>query len=68
VIGPAPTPFNLEKLKALAEGPSLLARPVRGQAAQIREGVVVRPMSERTSPELGRVQLKLVSNVYLEKY
>ncbi len=30
VVGPVPTPFNLEKLKALADGPSLLARPVRG--------------------------------------
>ena len=68
VIGPVPAPFNLEKLKALAEGPSLLARPIKGQSPQIREGIVVRPMIERTSPELGRVQLKLVSNVYLEKY
>ena len=68
VIAPVPTPFNLEKLKALAEGPSLLARPIQGPSPQIREGIVVRPMTERTSPELGRVQLKLVSNVYLEKY
>ena len=56
-------PFNLEMLKAMAEGPSLISG-----ANHIREGVVVRPVAERTSPEIGRVQLKLVSNTFLEKY
>lgn len=38
---------------------------VSGQALHVREGVVVRPQVERTVPELGRVQLKSVSEKYL---
>ena len=34
---------------------------------QLREGVVVRPQVERTDPEIGRIQLKLVSDKYLER-
>jgi RNA ligase (TIGR02306 family) len=56
------TPFDLEKILVLAEGPSL----VRG-AEHVREGVVVKPMQERTDPTVGRVCLKVVGNGYLEK-
>jgi len=54
-------PFVEETLKTLAEGPSLVPG-----ADHIREGIVVKPMVERTDPEVGRVQLKIVSNAYLE--
>ena len=35
--------------------------------ANIREGVVITPLIERHVRGLGRLQLKLVSNAYLEK-
>lgn len=54
-------PFDLDKLKQLAEGDSLVSG-----ANHIREGLVVKPIHERTHPEIGRVQLKIVSNRYLE--
>lgn len=54
-------PFDFEALKKSAEGDSL----VEG-ASNIREGVVVRPMKERSSLEIGRLCLKLVGNGYLE--
>ena len=55
-------PFDIEKIKELAEGDSSWPG-----ANHMSEGCVVLPQSERTDPELGRVQLKLVSNRYLEK-
>ncbi len=54
-------PFDLEKLKVMAEGNSLIEG-----ANHIREGVVVRPMTERYTNEIGRLQLKIISNAYLE--
>ena len=36
-------------------------------ADHLREGFVVKPLIERTCPEIGRVQLKVVSNDYLMK-
>jgi hypothetical protein len=55
-------PFDFEKIKALAEGPSAVAG-----AQNIREGIVIEPLTERRLPGLGRVQLKLVSNSFLAK-
>jgi len=55
-------PFNLEKLKIMAEGPSLIEG-----ANHIREGIVVRPTMERWCNEIGRLQLKLISTAYLEQ-
>ena len=52
-------PFVIEKIKELAEGDSSWPG-----AAHIREGVVILPDVERTDSELGRVQLKLVSDRY----
>lgn len=52
--------FNLKKLQGLAEGNSLIEG-----AANIREGIVVRPKNERTTMEIGRLQLKIISNYYL---
>lgn len=43
-----------------AEGQSTLAD-------HVREGCVVKPLVERTHPEIGRVQLKIVGNGYLER-
>lgn len=55
-------PFDFEELKKLADGQSLIEN-----ANHMREGIVIKPMKERTCLEIGRVQLKLVSNVFLEK-
>jgi hypothetical protein len=55
-------PFVVEWIKNLAEGDSSWPG-----AEHKREGVVILPQEERTTSELGRVQLKLVSNRYLEK-
>jgi RNA ligase (TIGR02306 family) len=55
-------PFNMDNLKVLAEGPSLVPG-----ADHIREGIVIHPPIERSHPSIGRVQLKLVSSTYLEK-
>jgi len=55
-------PYDWDALKALAEGKTTVPG-----AEGIREGVVVRPQTERRAPGLGRVHLKLVSNQFLEK-
>lgn len=55
-------PFDIERIKKLAEGDSSWPG-----ANHMREGVVILCHEERTDSELGRVQLKLVSNRYLEK-
>jgi len=54
-------PFDEAKIKDLVEGPSLLPG-----AKNIREGVVIRPITERHVHGLGRLQLKIVSNKFLE--
>ena len=58
-------PYNEQAVLELVSGPSILAKNQGG--SHIREGIVVRPYVERQHPELGRVQLKLVSDAYLEK-
>lgn len=58
----ASTLFQLDDVKALAEGPSLIPG-----ADHVREGVVVKPLRERTHPEVGRVNLKIVGNGYLSR-
>lgn len=55
-------PYDETAIRNLADGNSLIPG-----AKNIREGVVVKPVVERTSPEIGRVQLKIVSDAYLEK-
>jgi hypothetical protein len=55
-------PFNFDVLQKLADGPSLIPG-----ANHIREGIVIRPVKERTDMRLGRILFKLVSNAYLEK-
>ena len=56
-------PYDLEKIKAeFVDGQSMVK-----DATNIREGVVITPLTERHVRGLGRLQLKLVSNAYLEK-
>ena len=55
-------PFNKDKILAFAEGDSIYPG-----AQHHREGVVIKPVYERTNCEIGRVQLKVVGNRYLSK-
>jgi len=55
-------PFDKEKILAFAEGDSIYPG-----AHHYREGVVIKPVHERTHHEIGRVQLKVVGNRYLNK-
>jgi RNA ligase (TIGR02306 family) len=54
--------YNKEQTLAFAEGDSLYP-----SAQNIREGVVLKPVHERTNHKIGRVQMKIVSNQYLLK-
>lgn len=58
----AETVYDFDKLVELAEGPSFVPG-----ADNIREGVVVKPLLERTHPTIGRVNLKVVSPAYLTR-
>lgn len=55
-------PFNEEMALELALGNSSLPN-----AKHMREGVVIRCVPEKHHPELGRIQLKLVSPKYLAR-
>ena len=55
-------PFNKDQVLEFAEGDSNYPG-----ANHYREGVVLKPVHERTDPKIGRVQLKVVGNRYLEK-
>jgi RNA ligase (TIGR02306 family) len=55
-------PFNKDKILEFAEGDSLYPG-----ADHMIEGVVVKPVHERTDPKIGRVQLKIIGNRYLSK-
>jgi hypothetical protein len=55
-------PFDSAMVKALADGKSTVPG-----ATNMREGVVIEPLVERRERGLGRVQLKIVSNAFLEK-
>lgn len=55
-------PFDLEKIKTVVDGPSLV-----DDAKHIREGAVVKPAKGRHVPGLGRLILKIVSNAFLDK-
>ncbi len=52
-------PFSLSAVKQHATGKTMF------DDKHIREGVVVRPRSERTDPRLGRVVMKFLSDDYL---
>jgi len=55
-------PFDLDKMRALADGPSLIPG-----ANHIREGIVVAPVVERYDMRAGRCKFKFVSPAYLER-
>lgn len=55
-------PFDAAVFKALADGQSTVSG-----AKNIREGVVAVPAVPRHVVGLGRLQLKVVSNAFLEK-
>lgn len=55
-------PFSESAMYEMAEGPSLIPG-----AEHIREGIVIKPLNERTHSEIGRVQLKVVASGYLER-
>ena len=57
----ASIPFDLDAVKKYSEGNTLLME----DNAHIREGVVVKPLRERTDLKLGRCVLKYVSDQYL---
>jgi RNA ligase (TIGR02306 family) len=54
--------YRLNHIKDLSTGKTTL---LPEDQAHIREGVVVRPISECTNPKIGRVILKYVSDAYL---
>lgn len=54
-------PYSKEKMLEVTQGKEI----VSGNAANMREGVVVRPFNERQHIELGRVILKSISEEYL---
>lgn len=54
-------PYSKEKLYEVTNGKETLS----GKAANLREGVVVKPEIERRDDMIGRVQLKSVSEAYL---
>lgn len=54
-------PYDLEKIQTLVDGKT------KTGGNHIREGIVIRTEPERHHRGLGRVQLKIVSNKYLEK-
>jgi len=53
--------FSRELMAAHTDG----RESVSGERLHIREGIVIRPQTERRHPKLGRVQLKSVSAKYL---
>ena len=52
---------NVPDLVARSEGQSVLA-------AVLREGIVIRPLTEQRHPELGRVSFKVINPIFLLKY
>mgnify|MGYP001767559151 FL=1 len=54
-------PFSKEKMLEMTDG----MESVSGNAKNIREGIVIKPIHERNDYELGRVILKSVSEKYL---
>lgn len=56
-------PFSKEALKQYTDG----KETITGNETHIREGIVVTPVLERRHPDIGRVILKSVSDIYLGK-
>lgn len=56
-------PFSKAQMKHLTDGPETIS----GNQSHIREGIVIRPQIEKRDPNLGRIQLKSVSEDYLTR-
>lgn len=56
--------FDLDKMKSLSEGPTKM---VGANIGDIREGIVVKPIKNRSYGAGERLQVKFVSNVYLSQ-
>ena len=54
--------FNIERIKQFVDGPTAVSG-----ATGIREGIVIKAQPDRYDRNVGRVQLKIVSNAFLEK-
>lgn len=54
--------YDWESLAAMAEMRSLMPG-----ADHVAEGIVAKPIIERTNPIIGRVQVKVISSAYLER-
>jgi hypothetical protein len=54
--------YDFSLLLSMAEGDTLIEG-----ATHFREGIVIKPLTERWHPKCGRVNLKVVSNQYLER-
>lgn len=54
-------PYDPEKIQSLSVGASLI-----NGSDNIREGIVIRPFSERRNNRMGRVIMKLISSEYLQ--
>jgi hypothetical protein len=55
-------PLKVEDARAMAEGQTTIPN-----ATHLREGIVVQPIPDRIHPKYGRIKLKVVGNLYLEK-
>jgi len=55
-------PYEKSKIETLINGPSMIP-----SAQHHREGIVIKPLNEMWCPEIGRLVLKAVSPIYLEK-
>lgn len=58
-------PYDPDVIAKLVDGPSVAHAPLGKPGKHIREGIVVRPETERRVPGLGRLQLKYTSNEFL---
>jgi len=56
-------PFSKQKMLEYTDG----LETISGKSIHIREGIIIRPVIERTDPEIGRAQLKSVSADYLTR-
>lgn len=56
-------PFSKEVMLKFTDGKETYS----GKETHMREGIIVLPLVERSSPEIGRVILKSVSRAYLER-
>ena len=57
--------FSLEKAKFFSTGESLLAKQNGMKEPHMREGIVIKPITERRDPAFGRVVVKFLNDDYI---